>query len=228
MKNFSIYFKPQDFILKNLDDDMLELYNTINEYMKNGVFIKSWDDLTKEDILSLFRRSDEEVIINKCGQLSTRQKKILSLPLFSDIYNTKSSYDTLEELIKENNQLKLENTELKHYRDYYKAVFADIFNDKYVDDVYFYNLKELFVEYMVPDEELNEKAIPLKYQLYALVIFLANYIKNDEFYGTILRSLLKDDSSKYVMNDKILSVLDDDNHKLLKDVIIKNEIKEYK
>lgn len=228
MKNFSIYFKPQDFILKNLDDDMLELYNTINEYMKNGVFIKSWDDLTKEDILSLFRRSDEEVIINKYGQLSTRQKKILSLPLFSDIYNTKSSYDTLEALIKENNQLKLENTELKHYRDYYKAVFADIFNDKYVDDVYFYNLKELFVEYMVPDEELNEKAIPLKYQLYALVIFLANYIKNDEFYGTILRSLLKDDSSKYVMNDKILSVLDDDNHKLLKDVIIKNEIKEYK
>lgn len=139
--------------------------------------------------------------------------------------------DMLEEIKKlriENRYLKSENEDLKQYRDYYKAVFADTFDQfEDHDNAYFNNLKELFKMYMVADEKLNPKALPLKDQLYAFTIFIANYIKDDEFYGTILKTMLRDVSWRDKLNNTILSVLDNDRHKLLKEVIEKDEVKKY-
>ena len=81
--------------------------------------------------------------------------------------------------------------------------------------------------YMIADEKLNPNALPLKDQLYAFTIFIANYIKDDEFYGTILKTMLRDVSWRDKLNNTILSVLDNDRHKLLKQVIQDNITKKY-
>lgn len=139
--------------------------------------------------------------------------------------------DSLLEL--ENKRLRKENEELKHYEYYYKAVFADTFNGS-ENNAYFENLKILFTMYMDSDDKLSKGAISLKYQLYAFAIFIANYIKTDEFYGEILRHMLYD-SKNFTNNLEdyselkplIQNVINMDSHKLLKKVIEENEIREY-
>ena len=195
-------------------------------------------DLDNETLYKLIPENKTEELMNEKLVFSTRQKEIIEIPLCSRIPDSVDEEDILQEIIKlraENKYLKLENEELKQYRYYYKAVFAETFDQfEDHDNAYFNNLKELFKMYMIPDEKLNPKALPLKYQLYAFVIFISNYIKEDEFYGYILRYMLYNSKNfsnnleDYKELDAIIKlVVDTDNHKLLKQVIQDNITKKY-
>ena len=222
------FYCKDGFIKISLTSHKNKILQIVSQYMDENS-CKSLTDLHEFEIVSLLSSKDEyEYKLNNDYLLSDRQKEIL------ESKNTKyiDKEDLLKEIKKlraENEYLKLENQDLKQYRDYYKAIFADTFDQfEDHDNAYFNNLKELFKLYMIPDEELNPKALPLKDQLYAFTIFIANYIKDDEFYGNILKVLLRDVSWKNKLNNIILSVLNDDRHKLLKEVITKNEVKKYK
>ena len=208
-------------------ENVWEIYK---RYKESNSDIKNLDSDT---LYKLIPENKTEELMNEKLVFSTRQKEIIGAPLCSRIPDNVDKEDIsheIEKLKAENNFLKLENEDLKHYKDYYKAVFADTFGQSEDhDNAYFNNLKELFTAYMISDEMLNKHAIELKYQLYALTIFISNYIKEDEFYGTILRYMLYD--SKNFSNNledykeldsTIKSVLDLDNHKLLKQVIQDN------
>lgn len=229
-----IYCK--DGIIKiPLKEYQLKLIDIVSEYIKDNS-CKSFSELSVSEIQSLVTPVDkDEFELNIYHHLlSIRQMNILKIQKPINI----DKEDMLEEIKKlriENRYLKSENEELKQYRDYYKAVFAETFDQfEDHDNAYFNNLKELFKMYMIPDEKLNPKALPLKYQLYAFVIFISNYIKEDEFYGYILRYMLynsknfSDNLEDYKELDAIIKlVVDTDNHKLLKQVIQDNITKKY-
>ena len=250
-----IYCK--DGIIKiPLKEYQLKLIDIVSEYIKDNS-CKSFSELSASEIQSLVTPVDkDEFELNIYHHLlSIRQMNILKIQKPINI----DKEDMLEEIKKlrienrylksenedfklENEKLKVkneyfksENEDLKHYRDYYKAVFADTFDQfEDHDNAYFNNLKELFKMYMIADEKLNPKALPLKYQLYAFVIFISNYIKEDEFYGYILRYMLYNSKNfsnnleDYKELDAIIKlVVDTDNHKLLKQVIQDNITKKY-
>lgn len=229
-----IYCK--DGIIKiPLKEYQLKLIDIVSEYIKDNS-CKPFSELSVSEIQSLVTPVDkDEFELNIYHHLlSIRQINILKIQKPINI----DKEDMLEEIKKlraENKYLKLENEELKQYRDYYKAVFAETFDQfEDHDNAYFNNLKELFIMYMIPDEKLNPKAFELKYQLYAFVIFISNYIKEDEFYGYILRYMLYNSKNfsnnleDYKELDAIIkSVVDTDNHKLLKQVIQDNITKKY-
>ena len=229
-----IYCK--DGIIKiPLKEYQLKLIDIVSEYIKDNS-CKPFSELSVSEIQSLVTPVDkDEFELNIYHHLlSIRQINILKIQKPINI----DKEDMLEEIKKlraENKYLKLENEELKQYRDYYKAVFAETFDQfEDHDNAYFNNLKELFTMYMIPDEKLNPKAFGLKYQLYAFVIFISNYIKEDEFYGYILRYMLYNSKNfsnnleDYKELDAIIKlVVDTDNHKLLKQVIQDNITKKY-
>lgn len=183
-----------------------------------GDIIKEINTSTLSPICNI---SDPHEIINSLSNTNVDNSKKDLDKSYSELYNENI------ELKKEVKQLKDIVEILDQYKYYYNACFAGSENPE-SDTAYYDNIKELFDVYAFEDSsKLSNDAMELKNQLLFLIPYFVYKLRNDEFYGTIIRHILSNSSDYFTNNlndykklsQLMKSIINLDNHKLLKNII---------